>query len=530
MHSILRRALLPLALVGTAVGCTDLTLEPKSAISSANIFNDEASYRSYLARIYGGLAVTGQQGAAGNADIAGIDEGFSHYLRLLWQMNELPTDEAAIAWGDGPLQELNTQIWTSTNSFLVAMYYRVFFQVGLANDFLRETTDEKLASRNASQATRDAVKRYRAEARFLRALSYWHGLDLFGAIPLVRESDPIGATPPRQATAQEVFDYIVAELQAIRGDLPAANAGVNANQADQGAVAMLLAKVYLQAGVYTGTPRWNDAATEVNRVLGASYTIDGNYRRMFSADNHTSNELIFSVEQDGTRTQSFGGTTFLMNASVGGAIDPASQGIGGGWWGLRLKPEMLAFWPGDNWGTTSTDVRSRHFFSQGQTRTMNSLTEFSNGILNPKYINRTSTGQPGSNSGHADIDYPMFRLGDAYLMYAELALRGATGTNRGQALTYVNALRQRAYGNTNGNITDAQLTLDFILDERARELNWEGHRRMDLIRFGRFTTQGVWAWKGNVLAGRTTEAFRNLYPKPASELSANPNLTQNTGY
>jgi hypothetical protein len=89
-------------------------------------------------------------------------------------------------------------------------------------------------------------------------------------------------------------------------------------------------------------------------------------------------------------------------------------------------------------------------------------------------------------------------------------MRGGGGT-RAQALTYVIALRQRAYGKTSGNITDAQLTLDFIRDERARELFWEGHRRAYLIRFDRFTTNGVWAWKGNVAAGRTTEAFRNLY-------------------
>jgi hypothetical protein len=123
----------------------------------------------------------------------------------------------------------------------------------------------------------------------------------------------------------------------------------------------------------------------------------------------------------------------------------------------------------------------------------------------------------------------MFRLADAYLMYAEAVLRGGGGT-RAQALAYVNAIRTRAYGNTSGNITDAQLTLDFLRDERARELFWEGHRRTDLIRFDRFTTNGVWAWKGNVQGGKTTEAFRNLYPLPATELSANPNLKQNAGY
>jgi hypothetical protein len=142
----------------------------------------------------------------------------------------------------------------------------------------------------------------------------------------------------------------------------------------------------------------------------------------------------------------------------------------------------------------------------------------------------TSSGQPGSNSEFVDTDFPVFRLADAYLMYAEAVLRGGGGS-RAQALGYVNALRQRAYGNASGNVTDAQLTLDFILAERSRELFWEGHRRTDLVRFDRFAGGSyLFAWKGGLPAGRATDAFRVLYPLPASELVANPNLTQNPGY
>lgn len=531
MQTFLRRALLPLACVSAAIGCTDLNVPPRSAISSATIFNDEASYRAYVARLYGGLALTGQAGPAGQGDIGGIDEGFSHYLRLLWQMNELPTDEAAIAWDDAGVQPLNTQLWPSTNPFLTAMYYRVYFQVGLANDFLRQTTDEQLAQRNVSAPTRAQIRTFRAEARFLRALSYWHGIDFFGDIPFVREGDALGTTPPAQAPRQQIFDFIVSELNALIPDLPAPNTG-DVGRADQGAARMLLAKVLMQAPAYGLAPRWNDAVTALAPVLSASYTLDPNYRRMFSGDNDQSPELIFQVVQDAERTQSFGGTTFLMNASVGGFRGDslaAAQGQSEAWWGLRLRPGMVALFPAI--GPASPDVRSSFWFARDpdQTVAMTSLTDFSRGTVNLKFRNRPSTGG-GTSTRFSNIDYPMFRLGDAYLMYAELALRGATGATRGQALTYVNALRQRAYGNTSGNITDAQLTLDFILDERARELHWEGHRRVDLIRFGRFSDQGVWAWKGNVATGRTTEAFRNLYPKPASELAANPGLTQNTGY
>lgn len=509
------------ALLVAAFGCTDVTTEPKSTVTGANVFNDPSSYRAFLAKIYAGLAVTGQQGPAGKADIQGIDEGFSQYVRLLWQMEELPTDEAVIAWNDTGVQELNTQIWGTSNQFLQAMYYRIFFQVAMVNEFLRETTDEKLAARGATDALKAQVATYRAEARFLRALSYWHGIDLFGNIPLVVETDPIGSTPPQQATRVELFNYVESELKAIQSQLPSA-AAVEYGRASSAAATMLLAKLYMNSQVYTGTQRYSDARAAVEQVIATpGLSLDPSYKHLFLADNNTSKEIIFPVPQDGKRTQSYGGTTFIIHASVGGDMNAGAFGIDGGWWGLRLKPEVpQLFVAADKRGT---------FFTQNQTLTINNLTNFQEGYASVKYQNVTSTGSPGSDQGFMDTDYPMFRLGDAYLMYAEAVLRNGGGS-RAQALTYVNALRQRAWGNTNGNITDGQLTLGFLKDELSRELFWEGHRRTDLVRFGQFTDQGVWAWKGGVKAGKVTESFRNLYPLPASELLANPNLTQNSGY
>jgi len=524
MKTTARTTLLAALTLVTVAACTDLTSPPKSSLTNVNAFNEPSSYKAFIAKIYGGLQVSGQEGPAGRPDIQGIDEGFGGYIRLIWQMQELPTDETAIAWNDAGVQELNTQLWSSSNQFLQAMYGRVFFQVGLVNEFLRETTDEKLASRNVTGNLLAQVKQYRAEARFLRALSYWHGIDLFGDIPLVTEAFALGRTPPKQSTRAEVYNYIVSELTAIRTELPAPRASYG--RADQGAVAMLLAKVYLNAKVYTGTERATEARTELEKVIAGSYQLEPIYQRLFLADNNKSAELIFAVPFDGTKTQSFGGTTFLTHAAVGGTMNATAFGLDGGWYGLRARPEFVALFPN---ATGAGDRRSGIFYTDGQSLAMTNLTDFNTGLGAPKYRNVTSTGAPGSNTGFSDIDFPMFRLGDAYLMYAEAVVRGGGGS-RAQALTYVNALRARAYGNATGNITDAQLTLDFLRDERARELFWEGHRRTDLIRFDRFTTAGTWAWKGNVAAGKTTEAFRNLYPLPVTELSANPNLKQNTGY
>jgi DNA-dependent RNA polymerase auxiliary subunit epsilon len=511
-------------LVGVA-GCTDITTEPKSTVTGANIFNDPSSYKAFLAKLYGGLQVTGQQGPAGSGDIEGIDEGFSHYLRQLWQLQELPTDEAIIGWGDAGLPELNTQEWGSANQFLGAMYYRVFFQVGLANEFMRETADAKLMERNASPELRAQIAQYRAEARFLRALSYWHGIDLFGAIPLVTDEDVLGSTPPQQSTRAEIFAYIVDELIQIRSDLPAPGSG-EYGRADQGAALMLLAKMYMNAGVYVGADHYGDARAATEAIINSgAYQLDDDYQHLFLADNHTSPELIFAVPFDGQNTRTWGGMTFLAHAAVGGNMNAANYGIDGGWWGLRTRPQMVALFG----GVAGPDERNSFFFAEGQSVEINNISNFFDGVAAPKYRNVTSAGEPGSNATFPDTDYPMFRLADVYLMYAEAVLRGGGG-GRSQALDYVNQLRERAFGDESGNIADAELTLDFILDERARELFWEGHRRTDLVRFGQFTETGIWAWKGGVQAGTTTSAFRNLYPLPASELLANPNLQQNPGY
>src|SRR5918999_2388876 len=167
MNRIPRRALIAATLITIGGGaCTDTTELPTSTITDNNYFNDPSAYRAFLAKIYAGLAVSGQQGPAGNGDIKGIDEGFSQYLRLYWEAQELPTDEAVIAWGDVGLPEMNTQLWAGSNSFVVAMYYRIYFQVGLVNEFLRQTTDEKLAERGVSSSLRDDIRSFRAEARF----------------------------------------------------------------------------------------------------------------------------------------------------------------------------------------------------------------------------------------------------------------------------------------------------------------------------------------------------------------------------
>ena len=506
--------------------CTKLDLQPLSTTTPSVLFQDESSYRSFIARVYSGIAVTGQQGPAGQADISSLDEGFSNYLRQYWQFQELTTDEAVIAWGDEGLPDLHNHTWTSANQFVRAMYYRIFFQVSMANEFLRESTDDKLSQRGVSQATRDAIKAYRAEARFMRALSYWHGIDLFGNIPFYTESSGIGSAPPEQADRATIYNFIVSELNAIENDM--VEPGQNEyGRADRAALWALQAKLYLNAEVYANQNHYSDCVAACKKIINTGiYSLEDNYQNLFIADNNNSKEVIFAIPFDGLNTQTWGGLTYLVHANIGGSMDPGKYGVAGGWFGIRATSSFVDRFPDV---TGAVDSRAI-FYTDGQTKEINSISNFGDGYVVPKYTNVSSDGTAGSDLTFPDTDFPMFRLADVYLMYAEAVLRGGTGGDAGTALTYVNMLRQRAYHNNSGNITSDQLTLPFILDERSRELYFEGHRRTDLIRFKQFTENGIWPWKGGVKAGKVTDTYRNILPIPISEVLANKNLRQNPNY
>src|SRR5438132_11646006 len=297
----------------------------------------------------------------------------------------MTTDQAGIGSNDPGLPDLNTGLWGADNSMVNAMYYRVFYQVMLANEFLRQSTDAKLDSRGQFDPTlRTNVHFYRAEARFLRALSYWHGIDLFGNIPLVTEDDPLGATPPKQATRADIYAYAVSELNDIIGKLPPKGPSTYGRAIPE-AARMLLAKLYLNAGVYTGTPNYAGALTEAQAVIAAGYTIDPSFVHNFQADNNTSPELVFVAPQDGKNTQTWGGMTFLIHAGCGGSMAAANYGIDYCWGGYRLKQQAYRLFG-------AGDTRASFFYTTGQTDSVADRGTFSNGIAAPKFTNKTSGG------------------------------------------------------------------------------------------------------------------------------------------
>lgn len=516
-------------LMFTATSCVkDLDTVPidPNVVTSASVYNDPASWKQVLAKCYAGLAVSGQKGPAGQPDIAGIDEGFSNYLRQYWYASELPTDEAVVSWNDAGLKDYHNQNWSPSNPFITAMYNRIYYQISLVNEYIR-AIDSKMGSLPAN--LQDEVKVYKAEARFLRAFSYWHALDLFGSVPFVTDKDPVGAFFPKQATKEELFNFIESELKAIDTDLKAPKTN-EYGRVDQAAAWTLLAKLYLNAQTYIGQAKYTECIANCKKVINSGYTLAPEYRLLFLADNDRNgaqNEIIFPVNFDGLHTQTWGGMTFVIHAAVGGSMNTADYGIDNGWGGTRATSAFVNLFPTP---ANSPDGRAM-FHTDGQSLEISDLSTFTDGYAIAKFKNLTAAGAQGSNPTFVDTDFPVFRLADVYLMYAEAVLRGGTGGDVATATGYINQLRERAYGNTDGDISQGELTLDFILAERARELYWEGHRRTDLIRFGKLTGGSyLWPWKGGVKEGVATDAKYNLMPIPASDMGANPTLKQNTGY
>jgi hypothetical protein len=514
-------------LVLAATACTDLDLSPRSELVPDIVFQDEDSYLQFLGKVYAGLAVTGQEGPAGSADIGGIDEGFSSYVRMLFYAQEFPTETAQVGWDDQTIKDFAYHTWSSDDVFITGLYYRLMYQITIANEFLRESTEGVLDDRGYEGEAKERILGYRSEARFLRALAMWHAYDLYRNIPFFTEEDLLGADAPGQASPEVVFNYLESELLDIENSL-AAPGGNGYARADQGAVWALLAKLYLNAEVYINENRYADCITYCNKIIDSgAYSLNPVFQHNFVADNHTSPEIIFPVAFDGERTQGFGGTTFLTHAFVGGAMDPADFGLDSGWGGVRTTRNFVELFPDE---TGEIDSRAI-FFTEGQQIdvSVETVSNFEAGYAMPKFTNKTADGVDGSNLTFPDTDFPMFRLADFYLMYAEAVVRGGGG-DLSTAVSYVNLVRERAYGSIAGNITEGELDLPFLLDERARELALECHRRTDRIRFGEFTDKGEWQLKGRTDEGAPTESYRNIYPLPSAEIVANPKLIQNDEY
>ena len=525
MKNIVKKLIFIVAITFVMISCHDdldqSPIDPDS-FTQQDVFDTSSAAKGALVKLYSSLALTGQEGPAGDADIADIDEGTSQYSRMLFSLNELTTDNAVVGWGDAGLPDLHGMYWSSSNDFTAAMYSRLAQEVSFCNSFIQ----------NAAALTDDEIEVYIAEARFLRAFAYYNLMDFYANVPL---TTVVSTELPQQSNRTEIFAFVESELLEIQ-DLLTDSRANEYGRVDKVAAWALLSKLYLNAEVWTGEDKYTECVTYSNLVLNSSYMINTNdangngsaYDELFLADNDSNgaqNEFIFNINFDGVQSQTYGGTTFLIHAAIGGTMNATDFGVNGGWAGLRTTKSLVNKFDSDG------DKRAM-FYTDGQNLEIESIATFEDGYAITKFKNIDSDGNAGNDTGgdFADTDLPLIRLAEIYLNYAEATLRGGGG-DLSVATSKINELRARAYGSTAGNITSSDVTLDFVLDERSRELFWEGQRRTDLIRYGYFTTGSyLWPFKGNSSEGVAVSDYRNIFPLPSNVLTTNPNLTQNEGY
>lgn len=503
-----------IALLGFSSCINDLDRTPTNITTGGSITSSEESLKQALAKVYGAFSITGNEGPAGQGDVAGIDEGFSDFFRNFFNLQELPTDEAISSWSDDGLPDLHNLNWSSSNPFVKGLYYRSLFQIKLVANFLDLTK---------GQVADPTVKTYRAEARFLRAFQYWVLIDLFGNPPIVDEALGTGKVSPMQFTRPELFKYIESELLSIEQELLAPRAN-EYGRVDRAAAWALLSRLYLNAEVYTGQEQYAKAAEYAERVINSGYKLEAKYAHLFGADNNVDNtETIFSIGYDGTYSKNYGGMTFLINGSTSADVQTTlgvNMGIDGGWGGNRATSALDALF-----ADKSKDSRYMLGYT---TKDIAKVSDFKQGVWVTKFRNVKRDGSLGSHNTFADTDFPLFRLSEMYLNYAEAAIRGKA--NIAQGLEYLNLVRERAFGDKSGNYASLP-SAEELLAERGRELYWECLRRTDLIRFDLLTSaKYVWPWKGGVAEGRSVSEHYRVYPLPADDVQANGNLKQNPNY
>ena len=534
-----------------------LDLLPQNDITPEKVYATAGGYKSVLAKIYGAMSIGGNNGPSGSPDISGgLDEGSQiAFIRPFFNCQELTTDEAVCFWNDQTIKNYHAFTYDASDPFLKGMYARPIWNVTLINEYLRESTDDKLAARGISGADATDIKKSRAEIRFLRAFNYWVMMELFGKSTFITEAYGIASneTPP-EISRKDLYAYIMSELKAIDPDMLSAKTA-EYGRVDQSANWALQARIYLNANIYLGASSntyYDSAVIYSQKVIAAGYQLNqtnvngySGYGQLFMADNEKrTNEMIWSINCDGVKTQGYGNTTFLVNCASGS--DKATdyfKGAGGGGWAGYVGTKNLSNLFADPTGATDKRamfVTSKFGVGASQVElpilpnaSEVNFPDASSGVHVNKFKNiRSDNGEVHDVTSRtfADVDFPVFRLAEMYLIYAEAILRGGNG-NAATALQYVNNIRTRAYGNATGNITAAQLNLQFILDERGRELFWEGHRRTDLIRYGILTNGTyLWPWKGGLASGTAVDSKYNLFPIPSSARNSNPNLTQNTGF
>jgi hypothetical protein len=517
--------------VATVSSCTKLDVPVESQYVKSNFPNTAADYNALMGTMYSNLS--------------------SNYAVNYWRMQELSTDEAIIPARDGNFddggqyRQLHYHTWTFDHPNVIGIWQWGFSGINTCNRLLTVIND--------AQSTPAVKAGYIAEIKAMRALYYFFMMDTYGNVPIIT-SFPVNIPPANEQRAK-VFAFIETELKSALPLLPekSNNAATNTLQygrPTKGMVFALLAKMYLNSQVYTSTARYQDVVAMTDSVQkNKNYFLDAKYRDIFLPTNGPQvNETIFAVPYDqqipGNQFTRFGFFYYLTQAYGFSATISIAMSTTPEFYNrfnipndFRTKTWLVGpqFYPDGNGGFTNQPV-----YYPGTTTQIvitpdlvlvppkpmdvgNTLASQSQGIRSLKYYpdpNIIQSTRLNSN------DVPVLRLADVYLMKAEAILRGAAPTVvNGELQTpviLVNKLRNRA-----GAQVAAGVDLQGLLDERARELSWEGWRRNDLIRFDQFEIEYPLP---NDNLKMNVDVTRRLYPIPSTELKTNTNLNQNPGY
>ena len=537
----------------------DLDLEPNDPNLADP--NDPNFHTGALAMCYTGIAVSGIEGA-GSSYVSGLDAGTSAYLRCTVMLNEYAADQIFFIWKDPGVTDINTMTWGAENSIISGAYYRFMGHIAICNDFLA----------NTANLEDPEMVGMRAEARVLRAYSYLNMIDFFGQTSFITEAAAVGEQPT-QISRKEGFEFIENELKDIVDNKLIAENPQYGRVGLDGAEA-LLARLYLNAEVYTGTARWKDCQDRCKHIIerhqGGGFQGSGlanhwlylfcrdNAEYMPGGGNKAENEILFGIAYDDTYTQSYGGSTFIINSSAPGKsyIYPAPRyGTSAGWGCFRGRKQLAELFYGMDddvrksmWGTGTYPAVNLDGTDYGEEIYSDAVVGYTGdwgtagGNLVMKFtglkkspandgtFDLNSQGFSDINTDFASTDYPIIRLADVYLMYAECNVRGGVG-NTAEAVEYVNYVRERCGSKP---IIAAELTQNLILDERGREFYYESIRRTDLIRNNAYVgpSQKVWQFKGSAddPVGTRVSVRNELYPIPNAVLNAQPDFKQNPGY
>ncbi|MEE0860141.1 MAG: RagB/SusD family nutrient uptake outer membrane protein [Paludibacteraceae bacterium] len=559
MNKFLKIAVFVMAVVSLTACVHNLNTKPIDPNSSTS-FNQDRMFT----KCYSCMAVIGQSDPGGDSDVEDMDAGMSGFYRTIWYCNDLTTDEAFWIWDDPESRGLPTTDWTGSSDMIRGIYTRLNLNIKYCNHYLKY----------ASRESEEDLNRI-AEVRWIRAFHVFYLMDMYLYAPLITEES---SEFPHFLPRHEIYEWLVTELQDVITLLPAQR--VEKYRVGKAAAQLLLARVYLNADVYNKyNKEWVSGKTWQKAYDAATAVINDNpqhslvtqkvvhdttnfvysaYQQLFMGDNHRDEvmkEAIFQIYQDGIYTQSHAGANFLIaGPRIGGMT---AWGIEAEWHALRTSPTLIDKFlkPHKIDRATATEMIYNEFDMPAQLKDDRAIF-CSDGMNTAEAINFNLTGamgigansnfyeswagvkftsvystaslpknSPRQSTSWADTDIPLLRFAEAYMIQAEALFR--LGDKAGALAIINNTIRARANA-----IPLTSLDEETLLDEWSREFYFEGRRRIDLVRFGRFfgpeSDMYRYHWEGRMgkpdaqpfVTG--TPEYMNWFPVPSEDKRANP--------